>query len=531
MQPIRRDSIRANRDECDLFHILRKPLFRDLVANGAPPSVAGTLLKWFDPAHDDYLQRIDAWQCLLCTGASDRTVLPPEVVHHYLGGYNVFGNVDVFKADPYDIRIVHTIAKLFYKFRGQPRKNVDMEDVKQRFRRPGHLLVTQREIRLLRQALTACLPPRSWEQLVGRFGPGVTADGMDAWGKWCRRGGYPRRVPITLFMHSIDDYVNLPPIRYSRYGITKVAEVPKSLKTNRVVSSEPANFMFAQLAVGEALSKELHRVFPGNVFLHDQRAHNRLLYCSDACSIDLSDASDHVSRTLVRQVLPDWWPYLASVRSSFAQFPDGEVVPLRTFAPMGSGVCFPVLTAVCLAICKVCCRRPFHVYGDDVIVFKEDYFKVINLMTWCGLVVNSRKSCYNTVYRESCGVELFHNVDITPTYIREDWRRTDAAKLELMFEEFSSDVTPFAHTRNAIWQDLEQVFRRVRWNSSLQRQEVEALCSIAPARHDLPSYAGLFRWFCTHAESHGVPLLRSNASRLGWRYKPARDYPDRKSVV
>lgn len=100
MQPIRRDSIRADRDECDLFRTLRKPLFRDLVANGAPPSVAGTLLNWFDPANDDYLQRVDAWQTLLCTGGADRAVLPPEVVHHYLGGYNVYGNVDVFKADP-----------------------------------------------------------------------------------------------------------------------------------------------------------------------------------------------------------------------------------------------------------------------------------------------------------------------------------------------------------------------------------------------------------------------------------------------
>jgi hypothetical protein len=221
----------------------------------------------------------------------------------------------------------------------------------------------------------------------------------------------------------------------------------------------------------------------------------------------LSDASDHVSRSLVSRLMPDWWHYLSSVRSTFARFPDGSICPLRTFAPMGSGVCFPTLTAICTGLCKSVCKRPFHVYGDDIIVLRTDYDRVVDLLERAGLVVNRKKSCSNLMYKESCGVELFKGVNITPTYIREDWRKSRSSKMELVMAEFSDIVTPFVNTRDAMFRELP--LHRLRWNNKLQRQEIGVQTERPIHLVKLPSYAGLFRWFCVHSQTDSVFSSRS----------------------
>nr|AMQ23523.1 replicase [Leviviridae sp.] len=409
------------RDERDLFRIFSEHIRNDLVSKGVSDRLAGGLLNWFDPAHPEYLRRIDAWQKCLCAYAvKDYGDLPPVLLNLGVIRKTPYQTYAVDTADPGMVRQVHQIAKLFYKFRGTPRKETDFEEARLRYSHPGQLFLEPFEREGMSCNLLRLRPPSKWEQLIGRFGPGITSDGMTEFGKWCGRGKYPASVPITLFVSNLDDYANLPHVERYRYGITKTAEVPKSLKSNRLISSEPAHGMFAQLAVGNYLVDELHRNFPRNISLYDQERHNRLLRMEGACSIDLSDASDHVSRRLVSVLMPHWKEFLFAVRSQFTQFPDGSICPLRTFAPMGSGVCFPVLTAISAGILSFACRKPWHAYGDDWIVHYTDYDYVIDLATRCGLVVNKSKSCCNLIYRESCGCELFGDADITPLYIRKD---------------------------------------------------------------------------------------------------------------
>lgn len=492
------------KDECDLFRTLRKAITTDMVACGVPTSCACAILNWFSPCTMDYLTRVSDWQSLLCKGYLSGTVMFPPAL--FALGVIKRLSPTVIKLDYSKVGLikqVHQVAKLFYKFDGIPRKKTDLESVKQRLSHPCSEYDSE-YAHALAYKLNALCAPRKWESLIGKYGPGVTADGFDEVRKWGRYGVYPYNVPITLFISSIYDYMNLPPIKRCRYGITKVAEVPKTLKSKRIVSSEPANFMFAQLAVARHMMKELHRAFPDHVFLHDSTKHNELLMDPEFCSIDLSDASDHISRRLVWSALPEWREYLFSVRSSFAQFPDRSICPLRTFAPMGSGVCFVVLTAICVGACSICCTRPFHVYGDDIIVHYRDYVSVCEFLTSIGLKINWDKSCCNKHYRESCGLEMLGSTDITPCYLRSLPQQMTSSSIEVVAAKLQS--IQWSTTLDRLF-ELVDNRPRIRYNVAYQRHEVEVVEKYPiTAKTHLYGTNGLNRWFCITANSSMVYL-------------------------
>lgn len=504
------------RDESQLYGFLRSALLRDLISLGWPSSVAGSILNWFDPRSEEYLQHVDSWQRSLCLGEILDSAVPPSVL-------SFMGSTCVESWSSVVVQQLHFIAKLFYKFRGKVRQpeGTCLESAKSRFARPGIPHLSTDEKRRLSRVLKTLRPP-VLEKMLGSYGPGVTSDRLDNFARWCRDGVFPVRVPITAFIKDLNDYVAIGKIDYVRYGITKVAEVPKSIKSNRIVSAEYANFMWLQKAIGKHLSRELHKRFKGCISLHDAEKHNRLLYHHGFRSIDLSDASDHVTRTLIHQIFPPKWrEVLFQARSSFARFPDGEIVPLRTFSPMGAGDTFEVLSAVCLAVCVCCCQHAFSVYGDDIIVYTDDYDRVVELLEHCGLVVNHQKSAQTTTYRESCGLELFNSLNITPLYIREDWRKTTASKLEVISQKCEGLL--FNATREAILSEVSPL-GRFRWNSDIQQMEVEVRTTVPPKTTRLPSEHGLFRWFCIKAEEQRV-AERSNRCKTRWQYDCCDNYP------
>lgn len=482
-------------DERSSFDALRHSLRQDLtIWHGFSNPDTGAILNWFSPSNPEYLNHVDDWQVSLCQGAVESA--PPFLPYHRNG----FGSYDIFSMSGDQVVAIHQVAKLLYKWHGIPRKETNMDEVKLRLRQPLPITLRPFELEGIRECLRDIRPP-DLNEVLGRFGPGATFEGFNSEQKWKRVGGIPD-VPPNLFRVNPRDPKEFRPFGD---GVTKIAEVPKSIKCNRIVSSEPAMYMFAQLAVADNLVKQLHQYYGSHVSLDDQERHNRALMWDGACSIDLSDASDHVSCELVRSVLPQLWPVLAKVRSSSARFPDGEEVPLGTFAPMGSGCCFPVLTTVTLGIVAYAAvvyrleggRRAiwYHIYGDDLIVPLWLYEIVCDLLTRAGLLVNRRKSCCNLLYRESCGKELFGCVDVTPAYIRDPFRSLDAAKVEQICSHLESRFFP--NTAKAI-ADLSEAALFTRYNRNLQRLEVCVRATSARQKiHSISVWDGLLRWFAT----------------------------------
>lgn len=503
-----------NRAESLLYRKLRPHLIGDLVSAGFPQSVAGSIVNYYDPKHSEYLQRVDAWQVLLCRGAvTTRDDLCPELVSSGIIRHTSFNSYSILGADPWMVYHVHTVIRLFYKFRGEPRSVQDFESVKSRLTScPDIHLYTHELLGMRRILYENLIPPFSIHEMEFGFGPGASADVKGNYSKWLLEASYdisidPEWYPLlhndTLFNEKF-----APRLRFHDSSCTKIAEVPKSLKSTRVVSSEPAWNMFHQLAVGRHLAKQLCESFPDNVFLHDQSKHNEALQRTDIATIDLSDASDHVSKQLVSILLPEWWNLLSTVRSKRARFRDGDEVELTTFAPMGSGVCFPTLTAVSVAILSYCCGSDWRAYGDDWIVPIRHYDAVLDLAARCGLVPNTRKSCCTGVYRESCGVEMFKSLNITSTYIRQDPAQFDSPMLEEVLTQLGR-YDSFTATRGALVGMAKHALpTKRRWNTALQRWEVDVK-KYKPVidRRKLPDHLALNRWLSSARDKTSAAVL------------------------
>lgn len=88
---------------------------------------------------------------------------------------------------------------------------------------------------------------------------------------------------------------------------------------------------------------------------------------------------------------------------------------------MGNATTFPVQSLVFWAICVASMQRlGFHqpgaafVFGDDIIIPAECVENVINDLESFGLLVNKEKSFWRGGFRESCGVDAFNGVNVTP---------------------------------------------------------------------------------------------------------------------
>lgn len=519
-------------DECHQFGILRKSLRQDLVSwHGFSNQEAGQILNWFNPTSPEYLEHVDAWQRLLCGCVVESTTVPFSVV-----AKTSFGTYSILDAIPDQIGAIHQVAKLLYKYHGTPRRETNMQEVVYRLSEPQPIALDRSEIEGIRECLSS-IRPTDLNEACGRFGPGSTAEGFTSFEKWSRIGLIPDVPPNLYRVNPRDPWV--PSYDAAYEPTTKIAEVPKSIKSNRIVSSEPAMYMFAQLAVNDDIVDQIHRVFRGHVSLHDQKHHNTYLRWAGATTLDLSDASDHNQCELVRLLLPQLWPVLAKVRSTYAAVPGSPAFRLNTFAPMGSGVCFSIMTTIILGICEYARRSClfdgehslwYTVYGDDVILATPMYPIVADLLERAGFVINKGKSCHNLAYVESCGVELFKGVEITPAYIRDPIASLSADKVEQVAHHLDERFFP---NTAAVVAEVSDCARFLKYNRKLQRMEVcVRAISAVPKLRCLDGWSGLNRWFSVHTQGRtwGQDKDPSGAvqevwTKPSWRLKACWDYP------
>lgn len=210
----------------------------------------------------------------------------------------------------------------------------------------------------------------------------------------------------------------------------RVTTVPKSAKTDRVIAIEPTGNLFLQKGVGGYFRRRLKR---RGIDLDDQEINQRLAAQAGnlaLATLDLSAASDTVSRELVYELFPlDWANLMDSLRSHKALMPDGTPVKLEKFSSMGNGFTFELESIIFWALGS-CVRDDiepegsFSVYGDDIICPKSCAPDLIRLLALCGFSVNEEKSFVQGLFYESCGKHYFHGRDVTPVYQKEVVRPT-----------------------------------------------------------------------------------------------------------
>jgi hypothetical protein len=231
--------------------------------------------------------------------------------------------------------------------------------------------------------------------------------------------------------HLIDE---MDKLEDSTVGVpqARVCLVPKDSRGPRVISCEPAEFMYIQKGLMSLLYEviESHPLTTGQVNFTDQTINRELAHSAsitdEYSTIDLSDASDRVSLRLVELVFPpNWVKCFKACRSDTTLLPNGEVVKLNKFAPMGSACCFPVEALVFWACAEVQMMsvpgyksRSTFVYGDDIIVPSDKYDVVVEGLKTIDLIVNENKSYKVGPFRESCGGDFHFGVNVTPVRVK-----------------------------------------------------------------------------------------------------------------
>lgn len=234
-----------------------------------------------------------------------------------------------------------------------------------------------------------------------------------------------------------------------QHGVAKVVLVPKDSRGPRLISCEPLELQFIQQGVMRSLVPylEKHPLTRGKVNFTDQEINRSLALIGSktgsVATLDLKDASDLVSLQLVRKLFretPKMLQAVEAVRSAATKLPNGRVLELRKHAPMGSALCFPVMALSCWALITAAVARAtrqdgrlvgksVYVYGDDIIVPTEWAQISMQALERHGLKVNRDKSCFTGDFRESCGMDAFKGVEVTPVRVKTPWtgRPSDGA--------------------------------------------------------------------------------------------------------
>lgn len=203
---------------------------------------------------------------------------------------------------------------------------------------------------------------------------------------------------------------------------SKFITVPKTAKTDRGICIEPGLNMYVQLGIGAYIRKRLS--FIGLDISHQDRNQElaRRAYKCNFATIDLSAASDSISRVLVERALPPDWVSLLSSCRSYNTVINGVAKPLEKFSSMGNGFTFELETLLFYALCKVIIPSHFHsdisVYGDDIIVPQEYANDLIEALEFLGFRVNQQKSFLAGNFFESCGTDWFKGVNVRPFYLK-----------------------------------------------------------------------------------------------------------------
>lgn len=420
------------------------------------------------------------------------------------------------------------------------------------------------------------------EDITPRHGPGSVATGEKLEEKWVFTRKYSSIHSVYPYykyfvvggareiLDRLEWYKSLRPLDR---GIAKVVLVPKDSRGPRLISCEPLEFQWIQQGLGRKISHFLEFESPltrGHVNFTNQEVNRQHALESSSSgfmsTIDLKDASDLVSVQLVERIFSKnsaLLKRLLACRTAATLLPNGVVLDLQKYAPMGSALCFPVEAYIFWCVCtsavvsqlglplkKV--ASEIYVYGDDIVIPTAWVSVCIQHLELVGLVVNKSKCCIKGSFRESCGMDAFKGVQVTPIRLKAPWtdRCTDG-RAYVSYLEFSNHMEAKGYDRVAFYVrgQLERIygvlprgtsfssfpcvrvstpeeafefnskyFRR-RWNSALQRFEFKMLRTTSKkVASCLDSWPRLLRQqvLPTETATSTIVVPRSMGIKRGW---------------
>jgi hypothetical protein len=407
-------------------------------------------------------------------------------------------------------------------------------------------------IRRARVLLHRVLSRFDHRDIVPRHGPGAVSTKEKLWAKY-RWTHIPDRITNS---YAIDEYFYVSPTHVvdalqeiqslgSKETPAKVILVQKDSRGPRLISCEPSYLQWIQQGISRSLVKHVEsHPLTGKLVNFTDQTPNRIgaLWGSTAgryATLDLNEASDRVSLGLVHLLFPEWFTtVLMDTRSQSTELPNGKVIQLNKFAPMGSALCFPILALTTWAILTAAApdaytRERILVYGDDVIVPTAFAENAIEQLEFFGLKVNRDKSCTNGFFRESCGMDAYKGIDVTPVRLRTVWSSEPSPDVFASWISYANSFYDrrYYHLYDQVVRMLSDTYPvipnadmnlscpslvgssvnrrplRRRWNKALQKAEFRVLDVVAcPLKKDINGWSMLLRFFTEGQRPPNVDL-------------------------
>jgi len=282
--------------------------------------------------------------------------------------------------------------------------------------------------RLVSSVISRC----NWTEAIPCHGPGAVFPRRSA----STKGDFAVYTPLTRF-YPYDVHFNaIHESGWSDLTSTavehdliscKMVAVPKDSRGPRLICVHPSEAVWIQQGQRHVLENaiEHHRLTSGRINFRDQTVNGRLALQASRdrgfVTIDLKEASDRISSVLVQYLFGYAYQFLNSSRASTCRLLDGSVVGLSMYAPMGNATTFPVESLCFWSLVRagILCRHgqycdDVYVFGDDIVVPTKYYEGAIYGLVSAGMIPNFGKTFRKGLFRESCGVDAFNGIDVTP---------------------------------------------------------------------------------------------------------------------
>ena len=275
-------------------------------------------------------------------------------------------------------------------------------------------------------------------KIVPSHGPGAVTTSKEKWQQVYStiENVYPYSDWFSLYYNSDhcsywDDCSHVSQIT------AKLIAVPKDTRGPRLICVHPAESVWIQQGLRRELEKAIASrrtswgPWPcGHVHFDDQSVNGKIALLSSKsrryATIDMKEASDRISEPLIQILFGSKYKYFGCCRAQKFVIPkwgsfQNITGDIHSYAPMGNATTFPVQSLVFWAICVASLQHHgFHqpgavfVFGDDIIIPSELASKVCEDLESFGLLVNRTKSFWRGAFRESCGIDAFNGVNVTP---------------------------------------------------------------------------------------------------------------------
>ena len=400
--------------------------------------------------------------------------------------------------------------------------------------------------------VSSTMPEVIYQDVFPSHGPGAVADAKSNSDKY-HFPNWPKKLeewfPHCYFGQSREDLHLTDPLSYGSQELpAQLIAVPKTLKSPRMIASEPVAHQYLQLGMMGWLRKYLPYQIRPSVHFKSQIPSRE--FCFEAsktglhATVDLSSASDRLSCWVVERAFAANRSLLSSLHACRTRWIVNSTgvgeryhLLLRKYAAQGNGTTFPVQTIIYTMISiavvlyegghKVTSRsikraaRDIRVYGDDIIIPSSAVPTLDLLLSFLDLKVNASKTHYSGKFRESCGMDAYDGFDVTPLYMSSlspglkadslqswidvsnnayskglwclsDWMRSKIpVKIQALIPV--SNRTLGCLTLRTV---MAPQYTRTRYNRDLQCAEVRALCVRSKAkRSQRESHANLLQYF------------------------------------